>query len=459
MWAALARLFSFEINGGNLAVRVEQIRERLRSYPELIVSQLLVAAMLVALLWNAMDRSILLWWGGVLFVELMLEAYYAWRDVGAISTLEECRYWCGRLILSVALAAVIWGVGGFLMLASTGITYQALVLCVFLGLGAGAATSNPVFPPSLYIFITLMTWPLVLACMMFGDRDHMILAGLLMVYWGFLLKAGRELGGTFELSLQRALENESLVGQLTEEKQRAEQASQVKSRFLAAASHDLRQPVHALALLVEALKIHVQDEAGRNICHKVEISVEALSNMLNTLLDVSRLDAGAIKPCLATFSLKQLLNRLHDEFEVFAIKQGLTLEVSGCDVKVHTDAMLLELVLRNLLSNALRHTHQGSVSLLCRQIEGGVQLVVQDTGVGIAPEFLPHIFEEYYQVGNQQRDRRRGLGLGLSIVKRLDQLLGLHLQVSSVPDVGTNFVMVIPLPQADDGVSALGNQG
>lgn len=459
MFTALARQYSFRIDEGNLEVRIEQIRERMRSYPELIGAQLGVSALLVWLLWDAMDRQILTGWLAVLFVELALESYYAWRNAAAINTLVECRYWSRRQILSVALAAAIWGAGGFLMLVSTSITYQALVLCVFLGLGAGAATTNPVFPPSLYIFITLMTWPLVLACAMFGDRDHLILAGLLLVYWGFLLNAGWRLGQTFELSLQRALENEQLVSQLTEEKLRAEQMSQVKSRFLAAASHDLRQPVHALALLVEALKIYVPDDPGKEVCRKVELSVEALSGMLNALLDVSRLDAGVIRPNNETFSLKRLLNRLQDEFEVFAVKQGLTLEVGPCEVAVHTDPMLLELVLRNLISNALRHTHHGGVSLLCCQAEGGVQLVVKDTGEGIAPECLPHIFEEYYQVGNRQRDRRRGLGLGLSIVKRLDQMLGLQLQVNSTPGMGTTFAMMIPGQQPDDGVAATARQG
>lgn len=453
MFLFLAKQLSFEIDEGNLPIRVEQIRERLRSYPVLIGSQLVVVVLLVCLLWGEMDWRILLGWSVVLFVELSLEAYYAWRDTATLNTLEECRYWCGRLILSVTLAGMIWGAGSFLMLASTSITYQALLLGVFLGIGAGAATTNPVFPPALYIFISLLTLPLVLACVMYGDRDHLILAGLLLVYWGFLLHSGRALGRTFELSLHRAIENEQLVGQLKEETLRAEQASKVKTRFLAAASHDLRQPVHALLMLVETLKPHVSTGQGQEICRRVELSVETLSSMLNNLLDVSRLDAGVIKPNITNFRLKMLLSRLQDEFDVFAEKQGVTLEVSSCDVWVRTDAMLLELVLRNLLGNALRHTHQGSVSVNCREVEGGVELTVKDTGVGIAAEFLPYIFEEYYQVGNRQRDRRRGLGLGLSIVRRLDQLLGLQLQVSSTLGIGTTFMLVVPLGEADSAIN------
>ena len=450
MFSHLARLFSCDINESNLAIRTEQIRARLRSYPLMIISQLVIALLLVALMWGKLPHSVLLIWLAVLFTELMVESYYAWRNAVSIGSVEECSRWRDRLLVSVTMAGMIWGSGGVLLFVPDDLTYQALLICVFLGMAAGAATTNPVFPPALYIYISLVTLPLMLLNLAIGDRAHLILAGMLLMYWGFLLSTGRGLSKTFELSLRRSIENEQLLAQLTEEKQDVEQSFHIKSRFLAAASHDLRQPVHALALLAGALKGHVQDAEGDTLCNKLELSIEALSGMLNALLDVSRLDAGVVKPCYELFALQPLLDRLYDEFKVFADKQGLRLEMSGCDSLVYSDAVLLELVLRNLISNALRHTPHGEISLSCHPVENGVQLTVRDTGIGIAPEFLSSIFEEYYQIGNRQRDRRKGLGLGLAIVKRLDKLLGLQLQVSSVPGEGTSFVLLIPERTPDE---------
>jgi len=416
---------------------------------------MVIAMLLVALLWGKLSNSVLLIWLAALFTEMMVESSYACRNPGSVSSMEECIRWRDRLLVSVTMAGMIWGAGGVLLFVPDDLTYQALLICVFLGIAAGAATTNPVFPPALYIYISLVILPLMALNLVIGDRSHLILAVMLLMYWGFLLSTGRGLSNTFELSLRRSIENEQLLAQLTEETHDAEQSYQTKSRFLAAASHDLRQPVHALALLAEALKAHVKDTEGDTLCNKLELSIEALSGMLNALLDVSRLDAGVVKPSYDIFAMQPLLDRLYDEFKVFADKQGLRLEMSGCDALVYSDAVLLELVLRNLISNALRHTPNGEISLRCQVVENGVQLTLRDTGIGIAPEFLSSIFEEYYQIGNRQRDRRKGLGLGLAIVKRLDKLLGLQLQVSSVPDEGTCFVLLIPERKPDEDMEEL----
>jgi signal transduction histidine kinase len=166
--------------------------------------------------------------------------------------------------------------------------------------------------------------------------------------------------------------------------------------------------------------------------------------MLDVLLDVSRLNVGVIQPNYERFPLQPLLNRLYQDFFEMAQAKGLHLEVTARDDHVFSDHQLLERVLRNLLSNALRHTERGSISLTSRLVAGGVELTVRDTGSGIAAEHLPHIFEEYYQVGNQHRDRRKGMGMGLAIVKHLDQLLGYQLQVSSELGVGSCFSIVVP---------------
>ncbi len=241
-----------------------------------------------------------------------------------------------------------------------------------------------------------------------------------------------------------------MVGQLTEKKQHAEQANLLKSRFLAAASHDLRQPIHALNLFLDALKNHVHGKQGDEVYGKVVNSVEAFNSLLDALLDISRLDAGVIQPKYQLFFMQPLLDRLYDEFVMLAHEKGLQLEMPFCAAQVYSDPLLLERVLRNLISNAIHYTEQGTVSLTSRIDEAGLQLTLRDTGVGIAPQHLAHIFEEYYQAGSQHSNRHKGLGLGLAIVKRLDQLLSLQLQVTSTPGEGSCFVMVIPERKPDE---------
>ncbi len=444
MFDRLAKIASCDIDESNFPIRAEQIRARLQSFPLMLAAQILVALLLVSLMWNKVAHNVLLTWMGALFLELAVEVYYDWRYAAATRNVAECKLWRNRLIVFVSLVGMIWGAGGILLFVADDLAYQALLICVFLGVAAGAATSNPVFPPSLYIYISLLILPLLMINAAIGDRTHFILAVMLAVYWGFVLNAGRELARTFELSLRRTTEIEQLVRQLTEQKQCAEQANQMKSRFLAAASHDLRQPIHALTLYVESLKSHVRGMQGDELHGKVAHSVDVLGSMLDVLLDVSRLDAGVIKPNYELFAMQPLLSRLYQEFFVLAQEKGLRLEMSDCGEQVYSDPLLLERVLRNLISNAIHYTEQGAISITSKTVAEGVELTVCDTGSGIAPEHLPHIFEEYYQIGNQQRDRRKGLGIGLAIVKRLDQLLGYQLRVSSTPGEGSRFVMVIP---------------
>ncbi len=444
MFDSLAKTLSCDLDVANLPVRAEQIRARLKSYPVMVAGQVLIAGLLVSMMWDKVSHSLLLIWAGVLLVELAVEAFHAWHYAYETRTLDECRLWRARMITFVIITGSIWGTGGVLLFVPDDLAYQALLICVYLGLAAGAATTNPVFPPALYIYISLLMLPLLMVNALVGDRVHIILAIMLTVYLAYVINAGRALAHTFELALRRTFENEQLVEQLTGEKSHAEQSDRMKSRFLAAASHDLRQPLHALNLFLAALKTHVSGARGNELHCKVEHSVEVLSSMLDILLDVSRLDAGVVQPNYQLFTIQSLLIRLKEEFLVLAQEKGLQLEVAECDKQVCSDPVLLECVLRNLISNAIHHSEQGTVSIYYKVIEQGLEVTVQDTGVGIAPENLPHIFEEYYQVGNQSRNRRKGLGLGLAIVKRLDRLLGYQLQVHSILGEGSRFVFIIP---------------
>jgi two-component system CheB/CheR fusion protein len=229
-------------------------------------------------------------------------------------------------------------------------------------------------------------------------------------------------------------------------KRQAELASLVKSRFLAAASHDLRQPLQTLALLQGLLEKTVEGEKAQNLVARLDKTLGAMSGMLNTLLDINQIETGAVHAEVVNFPINDLLERLRDEFAYHAQANGLTLRVMPCGVLIRSDPRLLEQILRNLLSNALKYTRQGKVLLGCRRRAGMLSIEVWDTGLGIPAEALQAIFDEYYQVDNPARERSRGLGLGLSIVQRLADLLGHQVRVRSRPGKGSVFTIEMVLP-------------
>lgn len=235
--------------------------------------------------------------------------------------------------------------------------------------------------------------------------------------------------------------------ELRQKKEEAETATLAKSRFLAAASHDLRQPTHALGMFVARLAQLPHDAQTSQLIGNLEASVQALQNLLDGLLDISRLEAKAVQVQLRPFALAELFDQLQHGLTISAVEKGLLLRVRPTAVWVMSDATLLHRILLNLVVNALRYTRQGSVLVACRVAGDGqhVRIEVWDSGIGIAPEHHEAIFKEFYQVGNTERDRSKGLGLGLNIVERTAQLLGHRLQMHSTLGGGTRFSLLVPL--------------
>ncbi len=228
---------------------------------------------------------------------------------------------------------------------------------------------------------------------------------------------------------------------------RAEKAERAKAQFFAAASHDLRQPVQSLYFFAQVLSDRLKDHPGRDLVASMGQSLDALKLLLDGLLDVSRLDAGVVEPNETDCALGPLLERLVAEYTVQAERQGLRLRLVETSLWTRTDPMLLERVLRNLIENALRYTALGGILIGCRRSGDTVRVQVVDTGIGIADDQQQAVFDEFFQVGNPERDRAKGLGLGLAIVRRLANLLGHRVTVRSRLGAGSAFSVELPCVQ------------
>lgn len=272
-------------------------------------------------------------------------------------------------------------------------------------------------------------------------------------------RAERELAD-YQNNLEATIEARTRELRLAQEE--AQRLNRAKSDFLAAASHDLRQPLQAIGLFHGALKATALDATQARIVQNLSISLTSLTDLLNALLDISKLDAGRVKPVPEPVGIERLLTRIDAEFAPLAVEKGLRFKLAFPlrDIAVLTDSRLLQSLLGNLVGNAIKYTERGGVLVGVRERGDDLLFQVWDSGVGIAETDRERIFDEYFQVGNQERDRRKGLGLGLSIVRRLAQLLGTEVRCRSRPGRGSVFEFRLPrldfvlgdAPGAGDGV-------
>lgn len=256
------------------------------------------------------------------------------------------------------------------------------------------------------------------------------------------------LGEQFNRMAERLQESYATLEHKVEERTRQlEIANQAKSRFLATASHDLRQPLHALGLFVGQLHARMRAEERKRIIGHIEAALSAMNELFNALLDISKLDAGALTPKISEFALEGVLKRVESTFAGTARHKSINFNVVPCSVWVRSDFILLERILLNLASNAVRYTVAGRVLLGCRRQGDRMRIEVWDTGPGIAPEHRQAIFGEFYRLGDTDQDGKAGLGLGLAIVDRLCRLLDHPLSLTSSVGKGSCFSISIPVAE------------
>ena len=275
-----------------------------------------------------------------------------------------------------------------------------------------------------------------------GDRLWLLLGAIGSVVAWML---GRQRHRAWMQQTQTFVAQAERLAVLARERDEAQRATLDKSRFLAIASHDLRQPVHALGLFAATLQRRLQQSPDEPLARNLLRAVDGLERSFNAMLDISRLDGGAVAPRLQTFPLRDMFRRLHMHYAGQAELAGLGLRFSPGGKSVTSDPQLLERVVGNLIQNAIKYTDHGGIVVVARSTRSHLNLEVWDTGSGIAAAELPRIFDEFYQVGRGERDRTHGLGMGLAIVKRLVALLGHRLEVASTPGRGTMFRIGLPI--------------
>jgi signal transduction histidine kinase/ActR/RegA family two-component response regulator len=359
--------------------------------------------------------------------------------------------WARRYTWTMVTGGLIWGTASVLFFRSDDPARQVFILVAAYGQTSGATAPNAHHPPAMILFIVMTLLPVMVRVFLEGGLAYNVVGIALLMQIVLMILFGLNMAKELRASIRIRHDNVQLIEELRAQtemaqdaQRRAEQANLAKSQFFAAASHDLRQPLQALGLFAASLREFKRDPEDARRVDQILSSVDVLESLFDELLDISKLDAGYVKPVLQHVTAESVFEHLQNGYAPFALRSGLALSFDHAGAVLHSDPVLLERVLGNLLSNALRYTPAGSVTVRCVDRGASVAIEVADTGPGIPPEEHERVFDEFYQLGNPERDRRKGLGLGLATAKRIAQLLGTRVMLASEPGRGATFSIEVP---------------
>ena len=429
--------------GQDAIVHAEQIGSIYKNLPLALTSNSVVPLLPLYAVWDTGLRTMALIWVALMFGLLVLRIVPIIAYRRATPLQRQHKRWDTYLVASTFASGCLWGAaGGVLSIQSPELFL--LVILLLTGIGAAAVISYAAYLPAFYAYVLPSYLPLVVMALLAHTQMQAIIGAAILIHGGAIMVFAHNLHNILAKSLHLRFANLDLVAELTVQKETAERANAAKTRFLASASHDLRQPVHALTLFADALEPEVVSAKGKSLLDNMGRSIDALNQLLGSLLDISKLDAAIVRPNLEHFALRSSFERLYAEYAPQVQGKGLGWSVDAGNILVHSDPALLEAMLRNLISNAIRYTNAGSVQVVCSRQAENVRIEIRDTGIGIPREQCQEIFREFYQLANPERDRSQGLGLGLAIVERLASLLQHRIEVDSELGQGSCFAIVLP---------------
>jgi signal transduction histidine kinase/CheY-like chemotaxis protein len=432
----------------------EQIALLYRHAPSIYAGNALAASGLALMVWDWVDREGFVIWLCVLAVLTAVRTGLVglWRRRQA--QIVHARPWAWVFAAGSGTSGVLWGLMGGMFVGPEPLQ-MASIGVVLAGLVSASVSSLSVYYPAYAVFAVPAILPIAWRCL---QSDDGFMRGFALISIGFvvicLIFAWLN-NRSIRAAILLRFENLSLLREVSAQREQAtlareqaEQANAAKTRFLATASHDLRQPLQALSLFIDA-----QSNAGdigpmRQLNGRMREAADNMGLLLNNLMDYARIEIGALSPKCAPVALAAAFERLEREFTLIAAEKGLWLRFRPTDQYGVTDAALFEHILRNLVGNALRYTEHGGVLVACRRHGDALRVEVRDSGIGIPAASLGDVFKEFYQLGNPERDRRKGLGLGLSIVEGLSRALDHPVAVRSEPGRGSVFSITLPRGEA-----------
>lgn len=394
---------------------------------------------IAAVFFNEVSRQVVVTWLVTVFT-LTFIRYLSIRKFKSLDKKTvDIRRWGRLFAFFTFLSGLTWGAASIIFFTPDNLELFNILTLIVIAMSVGSLAALSAYPQAYYLFVIPTFLPIAWRYLSVDEAYYFIFGVLLFVLIFALFSIVRINNRMIHDAITLRFENLDLINQLTEQKGKAEQANKSKTRFLASASHDMRQPLHAMGLFIGVLEDRVDQAEHKSIIRKIRKSSDALGSLLDSLLDISKLDAGVIKVLPEPFFLNNLFKVLNNEFQAVAKEKNLKIKFVDTKLWVDSDYFIVERILRNLIANAIQYTEKGRILVGCRRHQGRILLAVYDTGMGIHGEEIPNIYREFHQLHNPERDRSKGLGLGLAIVERMAKLLGTPLYIESTPGKGSVF--------------------
>ncbi len=425
-------------------ILARQLEITLSQFSRLVAFNMVGSISLVYILWDKCNQVHAIIWLSAMLIHTgvitpLFILFYRRRPARQIMG-AGIQYWITGLAF---IRGLLWGVSAWVLFVEESLASQAVLTSFFLGAVAIVSIVSTAYRPAFQAFIFTMVPPYIVRFSLGPTFEYKVMAFCICFFLLTMVYLNRGLNESIKqmLCLQFALEDQ---------KEKAEAARRSQVQFLATASHDLRQPLHAHGLLLSALKSRVSDPESNRILEILSTSMSGMNRLFGSLLDISKIDAGAMIPEVRPVRVSKLLDQLFLEYEREAQGKGLRFSVKSTDVLVMSDRGLLERILANLISNAIKYTDAGTVFISGRKNGGFLRVDVRDTGKGIRPAFHQKIFQEFYRLPGQDTSKTTGMGLGLAIVKRISDLLDHPISVCSEEGKGSVFTIYLPMVETTE---------